>query len=585
MIINKEKSISTYLAAVVATICIMLMWNVCAYGATANISVSSQNVSNGEEVKVNIDVTSDQNIGAFDLRITYNSKVLEYVSGADNGGSGVLQVLNSDLTQSNTVTKELVFKAISEGSSEIAVQAASSSVMDMSAVLMEIAGGTGTVTVGSGASGDNNLTSLSVAAVDDDGNNSNVSITPDFSADVLEYKAEVGENVKKLAVAVTTSDPSAKTKISGVKLDAGENLTTIRVTSADGQNKEYKIYTIKGGSTTENTATNDNGLLPVPEDKTPHFSQKIGRYVIQNFDAVGIPEGFNQCGISYEDKQLTALSGYNGNVILMCLADDENGTNSALFVYNSGTDTFSLYNKYVVEENDFILLTPDSGVSVPEGYSETTVQINGIDTVAWQGGIYKSGSGFYLVYAISQSGNKGFYVYDTEENSFLRFVTSTKGESTDQGLQADYEELKKKSDDDDFVKLEIVIGFTVLCLALIIYVSVLLSKIKKLRQMTEETYEEENNTDEPENANEPPKELKLDMAIQANEIKPETLANDVNEILENSQTAESADQEQKNEPENIDSDTKETDKADESDNEKDDSDMDIVFVDIESEDK
>ena len=244
MIINKEKSISTYLAAVVATICIMLMWNVCAYGATANISVSSQNVSNGEEVKVNIDVTSDQNIGAFDLRITYNSKVLEYVSGADNGVSGVLQVLNSDLTQSNTVTKELVFKAISEGSSEIAVQAASSSVMDMSAVLMEIAGGTGTVTVGSGASGDNNLTSLSVAAVDDDGNNSNVSITPDFSADVLEYKAEVGENVKKLAVAVTTSDPSAKTKISGVKLDAGENLTTIRVTSADGQNKEYKIYTI-----------------------------------------------------------------------------------------------------------------------------------------------------------------------------------------------------------------------------------------------------------------------------------------------------------------------------------------------------
>lgn len=584
---NMEKCIRRCVGFVFTLACIVCMGTVCAYGATANISVSSQNVPKGEEVTVNISVSSDQNIGAFDLRITYNSKILEYVSGADNGGSGVIQVLNSELTQSANVTKELVFKAVSEGVSEIAVQAASSTVMDINAAAMDIAGGTGSVTVGEGASGNNSLTSLTIAAVDEEGNNSNVALVPEFSPDVLEYKAEVGENIKKLAVAVTTADPAAKTKISGVKLDAGENLTTISVTSADGQNRDYKIYTVKGNVVTDNTSAENEGLLPVPEDKTPYFSQKIGRFVMQTFDTVGIPEGFSQCGIMYEDRQVAALTAYNGNVILMCLAEDENGTNSALFVYNQSTDSFSLYNYYDIESKGYIMLTPDNETVIPEGYSETTVKINGVDTVAWQGGIYKSGSGFYLVYAISRTGTKGFYVYDEEENSFMRFVSSTKGETTDSKLQAEYDELKKKSADDDFVKLEIVIGFTILCLVLIIYASVLLYKIKKLKDIagTNEETPISEEQDEDDEQSEEKRELKLDMAIQANEMKPETLADSVNEILKS---------DEKDEPDS--DNTEKTDSSSDVTNEikeaetikitsETSEDSDIVFVDIESEDK
>lgn len=587
----------TVCAAVV--FCCIITGYVSVYGATANIDIPAQNVANGEEVHVSINVTSEENIGTFDLRITYDSSVLEYVSGADNGGSGVLQVLNSELSQANTVTKELVFRALKEGSSDIAVQAASSNVLDMGANLMDIAGGVGNVTVGSsnGASSDNNLTTLSVSGLDSEGNSHDLVVTPEFSQDVTEYKAEVGENIVRLSVSAAVSNPAAETKISGVQLEPGDNLTTVAVTAADGQVKEYKIYTVKNGGVPSSGNTVNTDILPVPEDLSPIFSEKIGKYIIQTFDTVGIPEGFVPCGCNYDNRTVAALSGYNGSVTAICLADDENGTNAALFIYNESMDSFTLYNSYTFNEKSYVMLTPDKDTAIPEGYSETVVKINGVDTMSWQGGMYSDYPQMYLLYAADDIGEKGFYIYDSLEGVLVRYPANgdNKG-TTDTELQSKYDELKKQVSDDDIIKLEIIVGYSILCIILIIYVSVLLYKLKKLKPEDEEGIEESTETlsgsdDVVIGETEP--ELKLDMAMQANEIKTETLANDVNAILDEDNKSEEEKQEEQEQQETVKENNAEAatevktegEGKTEPKTETEEEDMGIVFVDLEDDSK
>lgn len=511
------------------------------YASTANIEIPAKNVENGQEVTVDINVTSDVNIGTFDLRMTYDASLLEYVSGADNGGSGVLQVLNSELNQTNTVSKQLVFKALKEGSTDFTVQLASSNVLDMSAVAMELTGGIGTITVGgnSGPSSDNNLTSLMITAIDNDGNASELTYEPTFSPDITEYKANVGSSIKKLSVAAAVSNQQATTKVSGAKLNIGDNLTTVVVTAADGQKKTYNIYTTKEANA-EDSASVESDLKPVPENLSPVFAGKIGKYIIQQFDGMSYPSGFSKFGLDYDTTTVAALSGFDGDVVLMCLADDESGANAALFVYNQSKDSFSLYNSSE-SVNNYIMLTLEDGVSAPDGFTETTVQINGIDTVAWNGQDINVDAGKYLVYAIDSMGKKGFYVYDSEEICFSAYNISNNAVSQKQEtpeLQGKYDELKKKVEDDNIIKIEIVIGFLVLCFVLIIYISVLLLKIKKLSNEDEIV---ENNTDAnivyPASA--PQKELKLDLAIKANEVKRENIANDVKDMLDESKETES----------------------------------------------
>ncbi len=529
----------------------VLIGSVKTYGSTANITVSSPTIGAGEEGTVTFTVSSDTNVGTFDLRITYDASVLEYVSGADMGGNGLVQILNSELSQTNSVSKDVVFRGIKEGASDLTVQLASSSVLDMGAMAMDLAGGTGSVTVGnsSNVSSDNKLTSLLVTGVDTDGNNQEVQFEPAFSPDVTEYKAEVLENIKKLSIAASVSDASSTTKVSGAKLTPGDNVTTVTVTAADGSVNEYKIYTVKAGGGEENSegadAGADTGLAPVPEDLSPVFSNKTGKYIIQNFDTVGCPEGFTPFGFEFEDRTIAALSGFDNSVVLICLADDEAGGNAALFVYNRSKEDFSLYNRFT-SENNYVMLTPESDVNIPEGMEETTVKINGIDTMAWQGGSVAKGSQDYLVYAVDLSGNKGFYVYHSDVFTFTPYEAASEPETTsDPSLQSKYDELQKVVDDDMVIRIEIIVCFLILCIILIIYIAFLLYKIKKLSPEEDEDIDDVtpvNNVVMPA-TKEPQKELKLDLAMKANEVRTEDLANDVQSILDNEDSLNTPDNE------------------------------------------
>lgn len=72
-------------------------------------------------------------------------------------------------------------------------------------------------------------------------------LTPEFSTEIYEYTLELKEDLKEISINAVPTLEDAKVEILGNKdLAEGENIVTIKVTSADGsQTIEYKIKVIK----------------------------------------------------------------------------------------------------------------------------------------------------------------------------------------------------------------------------------------------------------------------------------------------------------------------------------------------------
>ncbi len=103
----------------------------------------------------------------------------------------------------------------------------------------------------------------------------------------------------------------------------------------------------------------------------------------------------------------------------MYLTDNE-GNHGDYYIYDSQTGDVYYYTR--IETNmSYVILQPDESVEIPQGYVETQVTIDGRSVKAW---MPESGeeTGFYLVYAMDNKGNKGFYTYDSMEDTLQRFT-------------------------------------------------------------------------------------------------------------------------------------------------------------------
>lgn len=128
---------------------------------------------------------------------------------------------------------------------------------------------------------DSTLSSLSIAEG---------AITPEFNKDVKEYAITVPNEVTKLNITATPTDPKATVSVTEYEeLKEGENTITISVTAEDGTTKTD--YVIKATRQRKELAlekliikyTNQNGeLVEVP--LTPEFTSNIYEYSIETLE-------------------------------------------------------------------------------------------------------------------------------------------------------------------------------------------------------------------------------------------------------------------------------------------------------------
>lgn len=541
-----KSKISKIMMGMVTGILMVLLFNVKVQAAAANISVSSVSGTKGDTMTVTVSVSADE-AAMGQVGISYDTRYLEYISDGTNGGVAglVLSVLN-DIPAGQTQTISLNFRLREAGTTTVSVadntQILAVNAADPENAAMNINKTAGTVTINaaSTASNDSHLSGLSVQAVTQNGESTNVVYSPSFSPDVYEYRADLAANVTRLVVATTLSDANATTKVSGTKIDPGNNRTVITVRAQDGSESQYILYTTRGTeTTTEPTTSGESDTQPESTtgfDRTPKLIKDLGKYIIQDFTLTTIPEGFEESTAVYNGETIAVLKGISKPLTLICLADDAQGTNIGIYIYNEASGAINKMVNVISVQKMYTIIPTDDSYAGPEGYTQTSLEINGDTVKAW---VKVADSEFYVVYAMNWNGETALYVYDTKEQTMQRFVEGNKSDTFEDEpeeeddkyllLKRQYDDLKKEYDSDHDKKNKVIGGLGIAIIVIVIGAVILFYRIKPVSGFKEEVDEDEL---EEIGGIEEERELKLDMVAQVNEMKAEKLAAQISKIME-----------------------------------------------------
>ena len=444
--VNKLKSVVSII--VIMAMFILMGRNNVVYASSATVTISSATVTQGQEFKVNVDISADASIGAYNFYLEYDASVLQAVSGFEGGGGGRIQLIY-DVPDSSSISKKLTktvtFKAIGPGTSAIKYVCISGDdgVIDYDTVdNMSVTPKNGSITVNAPvvASKNNNLSSMSIAAVREDGSSYDVTLSPAFSKDVTKYNISVEQGVTDLVVSAKTEDAKAKINVQWPNLDPGDNTTKVIVTAEDGSKKEYVIYT---------KVPVEETTPPMPEDPITTVIDGTEYYVGNINDSVTLPEGFESFEYNYNGKTVVAGKGLVKDIIVMYLTS---GTGEAgkLYIYDEVANSFYPMVNITMSQKLYTIVKAPEELVVPVGYNESVITIDGVEFTGWQ---ISELEGIYLVYAMNWEGQAGLYYYDIAESQMMKYFDS----SVEVGVELDdYNSLVSENESlkDDIAKLK-----------------------------------------------------------------------------------------------------------------------------------
>lgn len=494
-------------------IVMVLLYHVKVQAATANVSVSSASGTKGDTVTITVTVSADEAAMA-EVGISYDTNYLEYITDGTNGGVAglIISVLN-DIPAGQAQTISLNFRLKEAGTTTVSVApntrilAVNAQDPENAAMNLNKTDGSVTINAASTASGDSHLSGLTVQAVTQNGDSTNVVYSPAFSPDVYEYRADLAANVTRLVVATTLSDGNATTQVSGTRIDPGNNRTIITVKAQNGSESRYILYTTRRTETTTEPTTNE-GNSSEPEsttgfDRTPKLIKDLGKYIIQDFTLTAIPEGFEESTSVYNGEAIAVLKGITKPLTLICLADDAQGTNIGVYIYNEASGAINKMVNITSVQKMYTIIPTDDSYTGPEGYTQTSLEINGDIVKAW---VKSAESEFYVVYAMNWNGESALYIYDTKEQTLQRFVEGNKSESFEDEPEEEnleYLRVKKQNDElqkkynkseDKIKKMKFILGLGIIIIVILIAMVLLLNRRKSFSSldgiMAEENEEE-----------------------------------------------------------------------------------------------
>jgi hypothetical protein len=377
-----------------------------AYAMNVRISFSDPTVQTGSEVSVTMKVTSEtkEKLGSAKIMLGYDASLLEFESGDHaEGGAGSVSVKGQDTTDKTEWTYTLKFKALKAGTAEIKVT--KQEVYDTSqkaAKADKIGSSKVKITAASQSPTEAALSSLKISPG---------TLKPDFSADVTEYTATVGEGVDKITVSAPAKDGGAKVVISGNEsLKMGENTISCKVTAQDGTT--VKTYTIK--------VTKQKGDTPTAGN-TGYQQSSGGKVTINGseyeiastFDVTLLPEGTEKSTYTYKGVQVQSGKLAKSDLVLMYLIGK--GGAGDFYLYDEKTDSWSPYAAISVSSKTITVIPLEANVQIPEGFSESTLELNGKKVRGW---IWASDpeKRYCIFYGMNKNGDKNFYRYDMNEN-------------------------------------------------------------------------------------------------------------------------------------------------------------------------
>lgn len=403
--------------------------------AAANISVSvnKSNVKVGDTVTVTLSITSG-----------YGAQgVLKKSSGVLGGSSDEYFTIGAGVGD----VQRFSYKATSVGSCTFSIQEPLDDTTDVDGGTPSIGVGSATVTVTSASS--NNDSNSNKDNKDNSGSNtgndsnaykdnenkeekksSNASLgslvisagtlSPEFSAATKDYTATVDHSCSSLAVTANPADSKASvTSVTGNdSLEVGENTVSVVVTAEDGSTSTYNIVVTRRAEDDPENADKQDNWKKFDINGTEWT-------MVNDIPEDVVPEGFEHSKTVIDGLEYNTLHGTFGDITLVYLQSE---SGNGLFVYDAAQNTAYEFVRINSESHFIVVLLPKVD-DVPEGYNEISLSIEGKGVAtAYQTKAEKTDDqtkDFYLVYAMNDNGESGWYTYDSVDGTYMRTKLST----------------------------------------------------------------------------------------------------------------------------------------------------------------
>lgn len=407
------------------------------YAQGLGLSVSSSSVAVGKTVKVTVSMPS----GYFGTVVIKSSD--EGV--LSNGGDGVANI--GDAVEGYPTSQSFSFTAKSAGTCSIKAYCTVVGDAEGNDAGGTITGASTKVTVTSPSSNndsnsnkDNKDNSGSNTGNDSDANKDNENkeekkssnaslgslvisagtLSPEFSAATKDYTATVDYSCSSLAVTANPADSKASvTSVTGNdSLEVGENTVSVVVTAEDGSTSTYNIVVTRRAEDDPENADKQDNWKKFDINGTEWT-------MVNDIPEDVVPEGFEHSKTMIDGLEYNTLHGTFGDITLVYLQSE---SGNGLFVYDAAQNAAYEFVRINSESHFIVVLLPKVD-DVPEGYNEISLSIEGKGVAtAYQTKGEKTDDqtkDFYLVYAMNDNGESGWYTYDSVDGTYMRTELGT----------------------------------------------------------------------------------------------------------------------------------------------------------------
>lgn len=511
---SRYRFLFSFLAVILMLGCMMIP-DTKAQASSLSLGVSTSSVKIGDTVTVSITVPAGVSAT---VNVTYPSGVFSFSSASDtaspNGGTVSMTIGSYGSTNTKT-TGTMKFKAKAAGSATFSASAPIAGNQDGDRVT--VGGASASVRVKNESNDSTNDNSNNGNHANDGEDNTHKSadnslasltlssgtLSPAFKYNVTNYTAEVANDVTSVVVSAKPSNANATVESvnGGENLAVGANKIQIVVKAENGVTATYTItVTRKESGDTDDSDEEDPAGTDEPQEQCYEIGG-VKMYPSEDGDETQIPEGFTLSEITLWEKAypywVNETIGTDMGLIYLV---DENKENGAWYRISEASPYDACAFLCFKSEYGYIIATPEKLTeAAPTGYVPETINIEGKGTV--DAYVRDGDESTCLIYAVNQDGVYGWYRYDVQDRTYMRYTEEAAAEDTQQAEPSTEQSGSQMKDLESQMRL-LFYAFIVVVAILLIVIVILLIKRKHDDDDDEEWEEDEddfNGHDEKEN--------------------------------------------------------------------------------------
>lgn len=143
-------------------------------------------------------------------------------------------------------------------------------------------------------------------------------------------------------------------------------------------------------------------------------------YIWRSLENVTVPSRYSAISLDYHGEEVAAAKVEDTDAPTLLYLSDATGNEGGYYIFDAAKDVLYPYQTISSVSKSYILLAPDEGVKLPEGFSETMLTIGEKQYSAWKS--QDAPEEVYLVYARNPDGDTGYYIYNAGDESLQRYA-------------------------------------------------------------------------------------------------------------------------------------------------------------------